>query len=158
MDNKVFREKSVKKFSSPEQLNDYIKVSNPSVWMLLAAIAILLAGICIWAMFGRTDTRLTVAAKVEEGKAACYVKEKDMAGISVGMETEIGGESYHVLSVSLEPAELNGTTGESLMHIGGIEEGERIYEVALEGSGLPDGIYEAGIILEDASQAALFGY
>ena len=40
----LFRQKSLDRISSPEQLNDYIRVSTPSVWMVLIAIVILLAG------------------------------------------------------------------------------------------------------------------
>ena len=39
MASSIFREKSLKRISSPEQLNDYIKVSQPSVWIALAAAA-----------------------------------------------------------------------------------------------------------------------
>lgn len=31
MSNPIFRQKSIEKISSPEQMNDYIRVSNPSV-------------------------------------------------------------------------------------------------------------------------------
>lgn len=51
MNDKIFRKKSVDKMSSPEQLNDYIKVTNPGVWMVLAAIAVLLAGVCVWGKY-----------------------------------------------------------------------------------------------------------
>lgn len=44
MNQQLFRKKSVDKVSSPEQLNEYIRVANPGVWMVLAAIVILLAG------------------------------------------------------------------------------------------------------------------
>ena len=37
MQNQLFREKSLEKVSSPEQLNDYIRVSNPGVWIAVAA-------------------------------------------------------------------------------------------------------------------------
>ena len=41
MNNSIFRKKSLDRISSPEQLNDYIRVSTPSVWMVLFAIIIL---------------------------------------------------------------------------------------------------------------------
>lgn len=52
MSNPIFRQKSIEKITSPEQINDYIRVSNPSVWMVLAAVIVLLAGVCVW---GYTD-------------------------------------------------------------------------------------------------------
>ena len=40
----LFRKKSIDRIQSPEQLNDYLRVANPAVWVLLAAILLLLAG------------------------------------------------------------------------------------------------------------------
>ena len=51
----VFREKSMERVSSPEQLNDYIRVTTPSVWLVLLALVILLAGILAWSIFGRVE-------------------------------------------------------------------------------------------------------
>ena len=47
MNEQLFRKKSVQKVSSPEQLNEYIRVASPSVWLVFAAIVILLAGVVI---------------------------------------------------------------------------------------------------------------
>ena len=52
MNENLFRKKSVDRVSSPEQLNDYIRVANPSVWMVLAAVVILLAGVIVLRIFG----------------------------------------------------------------------------------------------------------
>ena len=41
MSSTIFREKSLKKIASPEQMNDYIRVSSPSVWMVLTAVIVL---------------------------------------------------------------------------------------------------------------------
>ena len=52
MENSIFRKKSIERFSSPEQLNDYIRVSNPGVWLTLSAIIILLVGAGVWVCVG----------------------------------------------------------------------------------------------------------
>ncbi|MCR5098984.1 MAG: hypothetical protein K6B14_08550 [Lachnospiraceae bacterium] len=49
----IFRKKSLDRVTSPEQLDDYIKVTTPSVWLILAATLILIAGTLVWAVFGR---------------------------------------------------------------------------------------------------------
>ena len=46
--NNIFRKSSLDRISSPEKLNDYIKVSNPSVWIILGAVAVLLVAVIIW--------------------------------------------------------------------------------------------------------------
>lgn len=55
----VFRQKSLNRVSSPEQLNDYIRVTRPSVWLVLAAVILLLAGIIVWSIVGTVEARET---------------------------------------------------------------------------------------------------
>ena len=42
MNSQLFRKSSIDRVSSPEQLNSYIRVSNPGVWLVLAAVVLLL--------------------------------------------------------------------------------------------------------------------
>jgi hypothetical protein len=51
----IFRQKSLDRISSPEQLNDYIRVTTPSVWLVLTAIILLLVGIVAWSIFGTVE-------------------------------------------------------------------------------------------------------
>ena len=51
----IFRQKSLDKVSSPEQLNDYIRVTTPSVWLVLAALVVLLVGMLAWSIFGTVE-------------------------------------------------------------------------------------------------------
>ena len=62
--NGVFREKSMQRVSSPEELNDYIRVTTPSVWIVLLALVLLLVGILAWCIFGR------VAIHQDDGSTA----------------------------------------------------------------------------------------
>ena len=55
--NGVFREKSVDRVTGPESLNDYIRVTSPSVWIALLALVILLAGMLVWSVFGRIEVK-----------------------------------------------------------------------------------------------------
>ena len=89
--------------SSPEQLNDYIKVTNPGVWMALAAIVILLIGVCVWGVFGKLETKLPVAAVSQDGQTVLYVKEDNIASVRENMSVYVGDETYKVTSVSAQP-------------------------------------------------------
>lgn len=48
--SKLFREKNLERLESPEQLNDYLRVTSPGVWMILSAVILLLIGVFIWAV------------------------------------------------------------------------------------------------------------
>ena len=53
--NTIFRQKSLDKVSSPEKLDDYIRVTTPSVWITLTAIVLLLVGAVVWSIFGEVE-------------------------------------------------------------------------------------------------------
>ena len=57
----LFREKSIERVSSPEELNDYIRVTSPSVWLVLLGTVVLLVGMLAWCVLG------TVAVENEDG-------------------------------------------------------------------------------------------
>ena len=48
MKNELFRKEAVEKITGPEELNTYIKVLNPRVWLLLVGIAAAIAGLVIF--------------------------------------------------------------------------------------------------------------
>ncbi len=149
MKSKLFREKSMERVSSPEQLNDYIRVANPSVWIALGAVIFLLLGICVWGIFGRLDTVLKVGAITEGNRTVCYVKESDIRTVSQDMTVRLNGESYSIAEIAVQPVQIDENFPDYLAHVGGIARGEWVYSVVLEGTGGADGgIYEAEIIVE----------
>lgn len=53
--SELFREKSLDRVHSPEDLSDYIRVATPSVWLVLLASAVLLAGMLAWSVLGSVN-------------------------------------------------------------------------------------------------------
>ena len=152
MKSQLFREKSLERVSSPEQLNDYIRVTNPSVWMALAAVVFLLIGICVWGVFGRLDTVLTVGAITEGERTVCYVKESDIESVSPGLNVRINEETYKISEIAVQPIQINTDFPDYLAHLGGFTQGEWAYAVVLDGTaGADGGIYEAQIVTESIS-------
>ena len=47
MDETIFRKKNIDRISSPEALNDYLRVTTPMVWLILAAVILLLVGFLV---------------------------------------------------------------------------------------------------------------
>ena len=64
----IFRQRSLERISSPEQLTDYLKVTNIGVWVILAAVIILLAGLFVWSMVGNLETITDGVAVVKDGQ------------------------------------------------------------------------------------------
>ena len=59
--NSIFTRKSVDRINGPEELNDYVRVTTPSVWFILTAVTLLVIGLLGWCIFG------TVAVHEEDG-------------------------------------------------------------------------------------------
>ena len=53
----LFRQQALDKLSSPDQLDQTMRVADPKRWIALAAIGALLLGALVWAFVGRIDTR-----------------------------------------------------------------------------------------------------
>ena len=150
MSNPLFRKKSIDRISSPEQLNDYIRVSTPSVWMLLSAIVILLAGVCVWGVFGHMDTTLPAVAVAENGVVKAYVKEADAAKISVEAVVSVNGTEGRVSLISGQPMPVDGTFTDYMRHVGALQEGTWVYAVTLDVD-CADGVYPAKIVIDSVS-------
>ena len=150
MNEQLFRKKSVDKVSSPEQLNEYIRVANPGVWMVLAAIVILLAGVVVWGFIGHLDTTLDTAVVCENGEAVIYVKEADAEKIEVGMTVRVGDKEYTISEIPTEPRRVDSTISEYAIHASGLVEGEWVYAVKVNGD-FADGVQKAEIVIESIS-------
>lgn len=95
----IYREKSLEKIKSPENLQEYLRVANPAVWMLLAAIILLLLGAGIWGVYGRAETVVSAAATAENGLVTCFVTDETVAaGMPLRLE-ELEGQEFSVDTV-----------------------------------------------------------
>lgn len=154
MDNKtekqVFRQKSVERISSPEQLNDYVRVSNPSVWMILAAVVFILAGVCVWGIFGRLDTVIDTVGVCRDGKLTCYVADEDIKTVKMGMKITVNGGDYEISGIAKTPIEVDENFDSYAMYVGELKEGEWVYEVTAKAP-IESGTYNAKIITNSVS-------
>ena len=99
MNEEIFRKKSIDKVKSPESLDDYIRVSNPGVWLLLAGIIALLAGALIWGIFGRVDSTVPADVIVSGGEAVCYVAREDIIFVEKGMTVKFSDKEAKITGI-----------------------------------------------------------
>ncbi len=100
MEESVYRKASVERISSPEQLNDYLRVTNPSVWIVLAAVVLLLIGTLVWACFTYIGSSVSGVASVEDG--VMTVRFEDAApekNVEAGMNVTVGDTASPIISV-----------------------------------------------------------
>lgn len=149
MAERLFREKSIERVSSPEELNDYVRVANPSVWLLLGSVIILLTGVCIWGIFGRLDTKISVNARCKDGMVTCYLREDDAEKLTSGMTVTIKDKEYTIEKPELIRVQITEEPSE-LAYVSGWSQGQSGYAISFPAE-LPDGTYEADLVVESVS-------
>lgn len=142
---KLFRVESLERIQSPDQLEDYIRVSNPGVWIVLAAIVLLLVAGVVWASVGRLVEATPTVLVVKNAQATCYVGEDAAASVARGDTVRAGkaqGEVTEVAQVPLSPDALSATLDAYAAHRVGAT--GWMYPVSVNIQ-LADGVYDAHI-------------
>ena len=143
----IFREKAITRVTSPEQLNEYIRVATPGIWFILVAILLALAGMFVWFIFGKVDATLTTAGIVQSGSLTCYVPEDKRAEVNVGDTVTVNGQTYRIEAIGTEPVSVTEEFPEYGLHVGGLTVGQWAYPATVK-AGIPDGVYQAVITTE----------
>ena len=145
----VFRQKSLDRISSPEDLDDYVKVANPGVWMILGAVIVLLIGIFVWAAEGTLETRIDALCLVDGNGTLCYISESNIGKVEVGMKVTLSdGTECKILGISSEARLSDDVMTDYAQHLAGFAEGEWIHGMAVDLS-LPGGIYSAKVTIDE---------
>ena len=93
----------VRRMSSPEQLNDYLKVTSPKVWVLLTAVVLLFAGLLLWSSFTTIESYATGTARAIGGELAVTFDDPVKAEkVEAGMELEVGDVKAEILTVGTD--------------------------------------------------------
>lgn len=88
---------------SPDDLELYIHVTSPSVWMTLIACVALLMGLLAWGVFGSVTTTVGATGAVVDGSAVCYLAADNAAKVHKGDEAVFGGITMKVDDIAEVP-------------------------------------------------------
>ena len=150
MNNQLFKKSSMNKISSPEQLQDYVRVANPGLWMVLSAIVILLAGVVGWGFIGKIDTTMSTAIVTDGGNAVMYIGESNVEKLEIGMTVRSEDKEYIITDISKTPIKVDESLTDYAIHASGLTVGEWVYAVSIDGEH-SDGVHKADIVIESIS-------
>ena len=148
MNNKLFRSQSLSRVNSPEQLNEYIKVAGPSVWLTLGAVVLLLLGVLIWSIFGTCDTKIDACIIADDQGVVCLVPEDDAAYIEEGMPITVGKQAGSIVSIADEPVRAGDKLDDYQLYELGLKSDDLCTAALIKTGGLPDGTYTEQITVE----------
>ena len=150
MNKQLFKKSNMDRVSSPEQLQNYVKVANPGLWMVISAIVLLLAGAIVWGFIGKIDTTMGAAIVTESGNAVIYVGESNVEKIEVGMTVRCEDQEYTITDIAKTPVRVDGSFTDYAIHASGLTVGEWVYTVSIDGEH-SDGVQKADIVIESIS-------
>ena len=150
MNKQLFKKSNVDRVSSPEQLHDYVRVTNPGLWMVISAIVILLAGVVVWGFIGKIDTTLSSAIVTEGGKSVIYIGETDVEKLEIGMTVRSEEQEYKITDIAKEPVKVDDYLTDYAIHASGLTVGEWVYAISIDGEH-SDGVQKADIVIESIS-------
>ncbi len=94
-----------RRIASPEQLNDYLKVTSPKVWLLFVAIVLLVGSLLVWSNFATIESYATGTATASNGELTVTFDDPAKASkVHPGMEMEVGDVRCEVLTIGVGPS------------------------------------------------------
>ena len=96
MAKRLFRKNQEEFGTSPDQLQDYVRVTNPLVWMILVAVLLLLGGGVVAATLGKVEVTMNASAYVEAKIAHIDIATPDAFKIKTGMTVRFAEYSKEV--------------------------------------------------------------
>lgn len=152
MNEQIFRKKSIDRVSSPEELNQYIKTTKPSVWLFLAAVIILLVGTIVWSATGHIYSGAECGVSVVNGRYSCYVSEETFSKMTDKSFPKVDESEGSIPDSITGPTQIDAELYDENynLHVAGLNIDDWCYEVcgAID---LPDGKYKGEMIFESLS-------
>ena len=80
----IFRQSAMSRIASADDLDKYIRITNPSAWMVLIAAILLLGGLAFWSITAVIPTTVGVTGIAQDGAVVCWVDEVTANKIAEG--------------------------------------------------------------------------
>lgn len=143
----IFSQKALDRIASPEDLDQYLKVTKPSTWITLGAIVFLLLGFMAWGILGHLTTVAEVAVFSADNQALCLIPESVMVEISDDTTVTIADTAYPLVDSSIAPMIVDDSIDARLRMAGKLINGTIVYVMAVDAQ-LDDGVYIGQIEVE----------
>ena len=125
MGKPIFNQKSIDRISTPEQLGDFLQVTTPAIWSVLAVVLLLLGSLLVWSSVTTVESYAAGTAEVRDSVLTLTFDDAAKAeNVQVGMNVKTGDYETPVLSV--------GRNGDGTLF-------------AVAKADLPNGAYEAKV-------------
>lgn len=144
---------NAERITSPEQLNEYIRVTSPGAWIILSSVLVFLAGFFIWIFTGQLEVSFSSYIYTEGKNSSAFLPIEQASKLRNGMtarlsENGISGTVVNVSEKSLSFSDISQLIGENNALAMNINDGTRFLKADLEFTNPPSKISGAVFILD----------
>lgn len=134
-ESSIFNQKAAEKLRSPDDLNKYVRVTNPSVWVVLFAFSALIVGLLSWGVFGSVTTSVSATGVVVNGEAMCFLSAEDVVKVDEGDAVIVDGKPMTVSEIAAMPLSRGETDSilKSDFLVSSLVKGDWAYQVVFSG-------------------------
>ncbi|MBQ7577084.1 MAG: hypothetical protein IJT21_02335 [Synergistaceae bacterium] len=139
------------RITSPEQLNNYIRISNPGVWIILGAIIAFLAGLFVWIFMGQIEISFRAPIFMQGHEARAFLAYGQVSQLQNGMtvridNTAITGTITNISHDVMRYDEIIKSIGRRTSAAMHINEFDRLFAVSMKFDNAPQNVSEANFI------------
>ena len=99
----MFRDSALNKMSSADDLDRYLKVTNPSAWILIGAVTVLLVAAFIWGLTASLPVSTTTTGVLKNGEVVCFLPLDNHEIATTDSKVTAVGHETHIISVNDNP-------------------------------------------------------
>ena len=142
----IFTKKAKEKLHNPDDLDRYVRVARPSVWVLFGACVLLIGGLVLWGLFGTVYVNVNGEGVKIDDEVFSLLSSDDKSHITVGNTANVDDVQLTVASISDIPLSANEAKellGSDYLMSQLVGDEEWVYKVDFEGdgaSGLKEGV------------------
>ncbi|MDO5328777.1 MAG: hypothetical protein Q4E88_01580 [Coriobacteriia bacterium] len=148
MDKKTFRKEAIDSVSTPYDINDYIRIAQPSTWIILFAIILFLVGALCWGYFGRLYSYFTSPAVVEDNQITSVISDDYYNNVQIGTKIVVDDKQGEISEKSPIPETATELLAKYNLNSSVIDPNDKYYIVKghIDTS---DGSYQAQIVTKE---------
>ena len=88
-----------KKITSPEKLNDYLKATSVTTWVLLGVVMAFLVGVLIWSHLAEVTYKIEGKATISSSEVRLEIDESRLSELKVGQIVYILDSKGEITSI-----------------------------------------------------------
>ncbi len=99
----IFNKRATEKLRSPDDLEKYVRVTSPSVWVALAGVLAVVLGLLAWGVFGSVSTSVSTNGVYVKDHMVCFLTTEDASKVHPDDLAYVDGAMGRVTSVTKVP-------------------------------------------------------